>query len=112
PSFLALSLHDALPISRLVEWRAVLRIVPERRQALAERRPLRDLREVALGEPVLGVDPAPRFGGIGVLEPAIGVGDPRAVIVVDYVALAGRRVRERLRGRGAPETDVSQCADP
>ena len=97
---------------RLVEWRAVLRIVPERRQALAERRPLRDLREIALGEPVLGIDPAPRFGGIGVLEPAIGVGDPRAVIVVDYIALAGRRVRERLRGHGAAEQDASQDQTP
>src|SRR2546422_710357 len=85
--------------------------IPQR-AALRQRRPLRDLREVALGEPVLGVDPAPRFGGIGVLEPAIGVGDPRAVIVVDYVALAGRRVRERLRGRGAAEQDASQDQTP
>src|SRR2546426_5954702 len=46
------------------------------------------------------------------LEPAIGVGDPRAVIVVDYVALRGRRVRERLRGRGAAEQDASQDQTP
>src|SRR2546425_9195314 len=41
---------------------------------------------------ILRVDPAARVRRIHILEPAVGVGDLGAVVIVDHVALASRGV--------------------
>ena len=80
----------------LPEWRAVLRIVPDLRQPLADRAARGDLGEIGGGEPVFRLDPGAAFGRVRVLEPAVRVGDPGPVIIVDDIALASGRILERL----------------
>ena len=60
-------------------------VVPELRQPLADRLALRDLVEIAERQLVLGLDPGVRVGRVRVFQPAVGIGDLRAVIVVDLI---------------------------
>ena len=60
----------------------------------------RELVQVGPADRVLGVDPPPGLCAVDVLQPAVGIGDLGAVVVVDDIALAGVRV---VRGRGVGE---------
>ena len=51
--------------------------------------------QIAEGYFVFRLHPGVGFGGIGVFEPAVGIGDFGAVIVVDLVAAAGLRINQR-----------------
>ncbi len=64
-------------------------VIPELGEAVVDGLAVGDLIEVAEGQFVFGFDPGMGFGGIGVFEPAVGVGDFGAVVVVDLVAAAG-----------------------
>ena len=91
--------------ARLPERRAVLRIVPELREPLADRGARGDLREIGGGEPVLRLDPGAAFGRVRVLEPAVRIRDSGPVVIVDDIALASGRILECLgrSGHGARE---------
>jgi hypothetical protein len=51
--------------------------------------------EIGLRERVLGSDPLANLRVAGLLEPAIGIGHARAVIVVDLRVARGGRIRQR-----------------
>src|SRR5260370_24397162 len=63
--------------------RPVLGIIPQPGEALPDALALPDRGQVRLGQAILGLDPAPGVGRVGILEPAIGVGDRGAVVVLD-----------------------------
>src|SRR2546427_11664912 len=85
--------------ARLFERRPVARVVPQRGEPAADPVTLADLREVRVGDAVLRLDPGARLRRLHVLEPAVGIRHLGAVIVVHYVALAGRGILDRLSGR-------------
>src|SRR5205823_10202585 len=78
--------------ARLPERRAVLRIIPELREPLADRGARGDLREIGGGEPVLRLDPGAAFGRVRVLEPAVRIRDSGPVVMVEDIALSGGRI--------------------
>jgi len=63
-------------------------VVDQLGQTLAKRTAGRSIDELAKAG-VLGLGVVLRFGGVGVFEPAIGIGDFYAVVVVDDVGFAG-----------------------
>src|SRR2546425_679844 len=79
--------------------RAVLGIIPQLGQSLADRLALRDLGQPALGQAILRLDPSPGLGRVRVLEPAVRIRDLSTVVVVHHVAPACRRVLQGLAGR-------------
>ncbi len=82
---------------------AVALVVPELGQAAAQRLAGRDRLQVPEGDAVLLFDPGAGVVGVGVLQPAVGVGDLEAVVLVDVVAGAragiGQPCRRRARRR-------------
>ncbi len=72
----------------LLERRAVLGIVPQRRQPAPDPFALRNLSEVRERDTVFRLDPGRGLGRVHVLEPPIRVGDLGAVVVVNHVTLA------------------------
>ena len=72
---------------------ALLGVVPHFGQPLADGPAERNLREVVLRHGVLGGDPRGRGLRVVVLEPAVGIGNLRAEIVVHHVAAHGLGVR-------------------
>ena len=68
---------------------ALLGVVPELGEALADGPAERNLREVVVRHGVLGGDPGGRSLRVVVLEPAVGVGHLRAEVVVDHLAARG-----------------------
>jgi hypothetical protein len=68
-------------------------------QPLLQRGAVRDAVERAPGGGVLRVGPALHVGRVGVLEPAVGIGNVDAVQVIDDVILV-RRDRGRSGGGG------------
>ncbi len=97
----------------LPERRAVLRIVPEFRQSIANGRARRDGGQVGFRQPVLRLDPGATFRRVRILEPAVRIGHSGLVIIVDDVALASGWILERLGtgGRRARE-DAGQEEPP
>src|SRR5690606_11950414 len=77
----------------------VPREVPELGQPRAYRLPFRDRSQVLERDGVLGRDPLRGFRRVRVLQPAVRVGDPRAMVVVDYVYLLGLGIADRLSGQ-------------
>ena len=78
-------------------------VVPELRQARANGGALRDLLEIGERDLVLSLDPRRGLGAVGILEPAIGIGDLVTVENLDDVALLGGGVDQRfvLNGRAS-----------
>ena len=70
--------------SRLAEWHPRLRIVPDLRKPLPDGLPGRNLLQVPEGQLVLGT--------VQILQPAIGVGDSRAEILLHRVRLPTLRI--------------------
>ena len=103
----------------LAEGDAELLVVPQPRQALADRLALRDLLQVAEGDAVLRLHPRAGLRAVGLLQPAVGVGHARAVVVVDLRTARGDRVVQLLRGgarrqarqqQRRQDEGTSQCA--
>ncbi len=67
-------------------------VVPYLRQPGGDRIPPRHGREVRFGQGVLGLDPGLRLGRVDLLEPTVRVGDGGAVVAVDLIDPAGRRI--------------------
>src|SRR6185437_2598819 len=76
----------------LAERHAGLLEVVERGDAVADAGALRQPREVCIGQLPLGLDPGARRRRVELLEPAVRVGDPRAMVVLDHAAARRRRV--------------------
>jgi len=72
-------------------------VVPELRQALLEALALRQGFEPRLGERVLRTHELAGRGGRRVLHPPIGVGDGRAVVVIDHRTALGGGIGGRSR---------------
>ncbi len=72
-------------------------VVPEFGQAVADGLAVGNFFEITEGYFVFGFDPGVGFGGVGVFEPAVGIADLGAVIVVNLVSAAGLGI---LEGRG------------
>ena len=92
-----------------LERRRVLLVVPQRGELLADRFALRDPTEVVERDLVLGGHPVGnvlRRAHIR-FQPAIGVSDFGAVVIVDLVALLRLRIVDRRRGSG--EGNESDC---
>lgn len=70
---------------------AFLRVIPKLGKAISDAIAGRDSLKVLESDFVLGFDPGSRFGGVGVLEPAVGVFNLRTVIVVNLID--GMRLR-------------------
>jgi hypothetical protein len=89
--------------------RRILGVVPDALEPLADGCALRQRLEVTEGQGVLGVDPDPRFGGVGVLEPSIRIRNGSPVEGVDDVATRRGRIAKwrgpgwRLRQSGGGE---------
>jgi hypothetical protein len=77
----------------LAERRAVLRVVGQGADAFARGSAKRDAVEMGEGLPVLRRDPAGGRFRLVVLEPAVGIGDARAEVVVDVID-------RRIQGHG------------
>ena len=80
-------------IKDVAEWERWYKVKHAAPELLAEG----DLLQVAERDGVLRLDPGLHDRGGVVLEPAVGVRHPGAVVVVHYVALAGRRILQHLR---------------
>ena len=80
-------------------------VVPDLRQSVLDRRAFRDRCQKRIGQPVFCFHPCLGRRRIGVLEPAVGIGDADAMVVVDLGAARGGRVAEwgvlRLGTQGA-----------
>src|SRR6185369_8745073 len=84
-------------------------VIPQRREAAADRLAVAEAGEIPVGEPALRVQPLGRARAVGLLEPAVRVRDARAVVLVDDVAACGGRVDELLRsGPRRPGRDDEQ----
>ena len=58
------------------------------------------LSQFGLGQAVLGLHPLAGVGRIHILQPAIGISDQRAVIIVDLIDGVCGWILHRHRGRG------------
>src|SRR5262249_14616026 len=82
---------------------SVSRVLEALAEPLPDRAPHPGLVDIAPCERVLGLDPGLRFLRLRILEPAVGIGDLGAVIVVDLLGPARLGIRISLgqdRGRG------------
>ncbi len=73
---------------------AVLLVVPQRGQPVADRAALRDGLEERERHLVLGLDPGARLGRVRILEPAVRVRHLGAVVGIDHGALGSGRIGE------------------
>ena len=80
----------------LLERRAVFRIVPQLGETAPDPLAFRDLLKVCERDAILCLHPGARLGRVHILEPAIGVGNSGAVVIIDHVTLVRRRIGERL----------------
>ncbi len=90
-------------LPRFAYRNAHLRVVPERREAGADRVALRQFRQIGEGQGVLGVHPAFRGRGVEILEPAIGIRHVVPEVVVADAPFRSRRVLQLLRRRRGGE---------
>jgi len=81
----------------LLEGSSVFRVVPQLRQAAANALSLGNLLQVGERDSVLRLHPGPGFRRVHILEPAIGVRNLGAVVVLHDVTLAGGRISKGLR---------------
>jgi hypothetical protein len=84
----AVVLGEEQPLAGLLR-RALAREIPEHRQPPVDLGSRRGRVEKRAGARVLRRHPGDRLRGVRVLQPAIRVGDERAVEVIDDVVLAG-----------------------
>ena len=80
---------EEVVVAPLAKRRPLLGVVPGGGQLLLDGGAIRDLRQVTLSHPVLGLDPGLRLGAAIILQPAIGVGHGLAEIVIHLLTLAG-----------------------
>src|SRR5712671_4217316 len=114
-AFAVLHVEDALILqpgvlekeiaAALLEGSGKTSVVPELGQLVLYRRSFRNGREEGFGNFVLGFNPRLGLWGIGVLEPAIWIGDADAVVDIDLGAARGCGITDwrilRLGTRGA-----------
>jgi hypothetical protein len=100
-------------VRALARRRTVALVVVELHDARAQRVAVADALEIRERHGVLGLDPRGRLGRRLVLEPAVRVGDLRAVIVVYMVDCLRHGIRRWLRGeQQGRERRPSDCRAP
>src|SRR5215470_12140277 len=75
-------------------WHGRAWVVPQFGQPRFDRVPARHGRKQCRGQPLLCLQPGVRFWSLRVFQPAIGIGDERAMVVVDHRISAGRGIEE------------------
>ncbi len=98
------------PMTSFVERHRHLRVVPQLADSRLERVAKRKRVQVLEGDGVLRCDPLLHCRRVEVLHPAVGIGDLRAVIGVDDIAFAWRRVCDRRRLRQRRRGDSEEGA--
>ena len=87
----------------------LLRVVPELSQALADLIAIGNLREVIEGHIVLCLDPLGCFGGVVVLQPAVGIGYLGAEIVIHNLTTLGSGIGFQFDGLATTATAHHNC---
>ena len=87
----------------------LLRVVPELSQALADLIAIGNLREVIEGHIVLCLDPLSGFGGVVVLQPAVGIGYLGAEIVIHNLTTLGSGIGFQFDGLTTTATAHHNC---
>src|SRR5207245_9726243 len=82
-------------------------VVPQLGEAPAQLLANRDAVEVGEGDAILSLHPCRGLLRVQILEPAVGIGHPDAVVVVHLIDSAGQGIRgDRSRGRHADADDI------
>ena len=79
-------------------WHGIAWVVPQLGQPRFDRVPGRHSRKQCRGQPLLSLQPGLCFWSLRVFQPAIGISDRRAMVVVDHRVSAGGGIEE-LWGR-------------
>ncbi len=116
----ALDVEDVLVLQAIVfekevgvaaaEGRRIFGIVEKFFEAMLDLSAVGNLIEIGKRNFILGFDPGEGFGGVVVLEPAVGICDLGAVIVVDLIGFAGDGIVEGLPG-GRNRGNADVCGD-
>src|SRR5205823_1998823 len=75
-------------------WDGIAWVIPQLGQPPFDSVPGRHGREPCRGQPLLLLQPGVRLWSLRVFQPAIRIGDKRAVVVIDHRISAGRWIEE------------------